>query len=169
MRIGNPAYPSLTFSFGAEAALGGFDFSILFTGGALSTVNMLDYSAWRPFLNYGTAFEWAKGAWVFYPEARLDNRDTATFPRLTAEQNDHNYRPSSFWIKDNNYLRLQDVEIGYNIPFKNSAIKKTRVCLTGYNLLTISSLLWKYKMDPETVNYGYPAAQSVTLGLQIVF
>ena len=169
VRIGNPAYPSLTFSFGAEAALGGFDFSILFTGGALSTVNMLDYSAWRPFLNYGTAFEWAKGAWVFYPEARLDNRDTATFPRLTAEQNDHNYRPSSFWIKDNNYLRLQDVEIGYNIPFKNSAIKKTRVCLTGYNLLTISSLLWKYKMDPETVNYGYPAAQSVTLGLQIIF
>ena len=169
VKIGNPAYPSLTFSLGSELTFGNFDFSFLFTGGALSTVNMLDYSTWQPFLNYGTAFEWAKGAWVFYPEAKLDTRSKATFPRLTTEQNDHNYRPSSFWIKDNNYIRLQDVEIGYNIPFKNAGIDKMRVCLTGYNLLTISPLLWNYKMDPETVNYGYPAAQSVMLGLQIIF
>ena len=169
VKIGNPAYPSLTFSLGSELSFGNFDFSFLFTGGALSTVNMLDYSTWQPFLNYGTAFEWAKGAWVFYPEAKLDTRSKATFPRLTTEQNDHNYRPSSFWIKDNNYIRLQDVEIGYNIPFKNAGIDKMRVCLTGYNLLTISPLLWNYKMDPETVNYGYPAAQSVMLGLQIIF
>ena len=169
VKIGNPAYPMLNYSLGAEVSWGGFDFSFRFTGNALSTVNLLDYDAWKPFLNYGTAFEWAKGAWVFYPEAKLDTRATATFPRLTTEQNDHNYRASSFWIKDNGYVRLQDVEIGYNIPFKNSGIDKMRVCLTGYNLLTISPLLWKYKMDPETVNYGYPAAQSITLGLQITF
>ena len=167
--VGNPAYPSLTFSFGAETTFAGFDFSILFTGGALSTVNLLDYRAWTPFINYGTAFEWAKGAWAFYPEANLDTRKKATFPRLTTEQNDHNYRPSSFWVKNNDYLRLQNVEIGYSIPFKNSGIDKMRVCLSGYNLLTISNLLWKYKMDPEAVGYGYPAAQSVTLGLQISF
>ena len=169
IRIGNPSYPMLTFSFGGEIDWAGFDFSVLFTGGALSTVNLLDYRAWTPFINYGTAFEWAKGAWVYYPEAKLDTRKTATFPRLTAEQNDHNYRSSSFWIRDNNYLRLQNVELGYNIPFKNSGIDKMRVYLSGYNLLTISELLWKYKMDPETVNYGYPAAQSVMLGLQISF
>ena len=169
VRIGNPSYPSLTFSFGAQADWKGFDISVLFTGGALSSVNMLDYSTWQPFLNYGTAFEWAKGAWVYYPEAKLDTRKKASFPRLTTEQNEHNYRSSSFWIKDNDYLRLQDVEIGYSIPFKKAGIDKMRVCLSGYNLLTISDLLWKYKMDPETADYGYPAARSVMLGLQISF
>ncbi|MBO4610871.1 MAG: hypothetical protein J5668_02070, partial [Bacteroidales bacterium] len=127
-----------------------------------ATVNLLDYSAWKPFLNYGTAFEWASGAWAYYPEAQIDTRKTATFPRLTAEQNEHNYRSSSFWIKKNNYLRLKNLELGYSFD-------KLRVYLSGQNLLTVSSVLSKYKMDPETVNYGYPAAKSVCAGVQINF
>ena len=169
IKVGNPSYPMASFSFGAEARAWGFDLSVLFTGSAGSTVNLLDYKAWQPFLNYGTAFEWAKGAWVYYPEANLDNREKATFPRLTAEQNDHNYRASSFWVKNNDWLRLQNVEIGYTVPLKQGAVDNFRVCLSGYNLLTLSSLLWNYKMDPETANYAYPAARSVNLGLQISF
>jgi hypothetical protein len=72
-------------------------------------------------------------------------------------------------VKDNAWLRLQEVELGYTIPLKTKAIKNFRVCVTGYNLLTLSTLLAKYKMDPETANYGYPASQAVNLGLQISF
>ena len=61
------------------------------------------------------------------------------------------------------------MELGYTIPVDSKVIKNFRVCLTGYNLLTLSSLLSKYKMDPETVNYGYPASKAVNLGLQISF
>ncbi len=167
--VGNPAYPMLTLNFGAEAAWKQLDFSILFTGSLGSTVNLLDYSQWQPFINYGTAFDWAKGAWVYYPEAKLDNRKTATFPRLTTQQNDNNYRASSFWIKKNDYLRLRSLEVGYNMPFGKEKKDNLRVCLTGENLLTLSTVLWKYKMDPETVNYGYPAARSVMLGVQVSF
>ena len=169
VRIGNPSYPMLGFSLGGRADWAGFDFSFLLTGSAGSTVNLLDYAAWKPFLNYGNAFEWAQGAWVYYPEAKMDTRDTATFPRLSTGQNDHNYRSSSFWVRDNAYVRLQEVELGYTLPFKESAIRQLRLCLTGYNLLTLSSLLSNYHMDPETVNYGYPAAMAVNLGLQISF
>ena len=168
VRIGNPAYPSLSFSLGAQATFMGFDLSFLLTGSAGSTVNLLDYAEWKPFLNYGNAFEWAKGAWVYYPEAGLDTRATATFPRLSTGQNDHNYRSSSFWVKDNAYVRLQEVELGYTLPLKG-AIRQLRLCVTGYNLLTLSSLLARYHMDPETVNYGYPASKAVNLGLQIAF
>ncbi|MBO4635142.1 MAG: SusC/RagA family TonB-linked outer membrane protein [Bacteroidales bacterium] len=170
VRIGNPAYPMASFSLGGQVALYGFDFSFLLTGSFGSSVNLLDYDAWKPFLNYGSAFEWAKGAWVYYPEAKLDTRQTATYPRLSTGQNDHNYRPSSFWVRDNTYLRLQEVELGYSIPFKEgSRIDQLRIYLSGCNLLTLSSLLRDYKMDPETVNYGYPAARSFNLGLQISF
>ena len=160
--LDNPSYPTLTFDFGGSAQWRGFDLSVLFTSAFGATVNLLDYSAWKPFLNYGTAFEWASGAWAYYPEAQIDTRKTATFPRLTAEQNEHNYRSSSFWIKKNNYLRLKNLELGYSFD-------KLRVYLSGQNLLTVSSVLSKYKMDPETVNYGYPAAKSVCAGVQINF
>lgn len=166
---GNPAYPMFSFSFGGDFSYKNFDLTILFTGSVGSTVNLLDYSAWKPFMNYGTAFEWAKNAWVYYPEAKLDTRETATFPRLTAKQNDNNYRASSFWIRNNNFLRLSNLEFGYNIPFKNGKIDRLRVYLQGQNLLTVSSLLWKYKMDPETTNYGYPSALSVNAGIQLSF
>ncbi len=167
--LGNPSYPMLTVDFGGQAEWLGFDLSVLFTSSFGSTVNLLDYSAWKPFLNYGTAFEWAKGAWAYYPEAQVDTRKSATFPRLTTGQNDHNYRSSSFWVKDNNYLRLKNLELGYTLKFPGSSVEKLRVYLSGQNLFTVSTLLWKYKMDPETVNYGYPAARSVCAGVQISF
>lgn len=173
VKIGNPAYPMATFSLGANVEYKGFDLSMQFVGSAGSTVNLLDYSAWQPFQNYGTVFEWAKEAWAYYPEAKIDTRSTATFPRLTLESNDHNYRASSFWIKKNNYLRLQNVELGYELSninaVRRAGLNRCRVYVNAYNVLTLSSLLWKYDMDPETVNYGYPAAKSVNMGVQLTF
>lgn len=166
---GNPAYPMVSFSLGTSLSFRRFDFSLLFTGSAGSTVNLLDYSPWQPFVNYSTAFEWAKEAWVYYPGAKLDTRSSAKFPRLTTRQNENNYRPSSFWIKDNTFLRLSNVEVGYNLPLGKSGSDTLRIYVQGQNLLTLSPLLWKYKMDPETVNYGYPSAMSVCAGLQITF
>ena len=173
IKIGEPAYPSAVLSLGSELNWKGFDFSVLFTGSFGGTVNLLDYPQWRAFENYGTAFEWAKGAWVFYPEAKLDTRDTATYPRLSTSTNDNNYHASSFWIRKNNWLRLQNIEFGYelsNIPaVRNVGLHRCRVYINAYNILTLSSLLWECKMDPQTTNYGYPAAQSVNIGLQLTF
>lgn len=171
--VGAPAYPSTTFNFGASLEFKGFDFSMLFVGSAGSTVNLLDYSVWRTFENYGNAFEWAKGAWAFYPEAGLDTRAYATYPRLSLQSNDNNYRTSSFWIKDNDYLRLQNVELGYEFStlkgVRNLGITKCRLYVNAYNLLTISSILREYKMDPATADYGYPNVKSFNMGVQITF
>ena len=171
--VGRPAYPSTTFSLGAALEFKGFDLSMLLVGGAGSAVNLLDYPEWRAFENYGTAFEWAKGAWAQYPEAGLDTRQTATYPRLSLTSNDNNYRTSSFWMRDNNYLRLQNVELGYEFStikaLTNAGITKCRVYASAYNILTLSSLLKDCKMDPATTNYGYPNVRSVNLGVQITF
>lgn len=162
VRIGNPEYPTTTFSFGFNLRYKAFDMSALFTGTAGSSVNLLDYPQWRTFENYGNAFEWARNAWVFYPEARLDTRDTATYPRLSTTTNENNYTSSSFWIRDNSYLRLRNLEFGYTY-------KGMRAFVRGYNLLTFSKLLRECKMDPETVNYGYPQGRSYNIGVQFTF
>lgn len=171
--IGNPGYPNLTFSFGADFAYKGFDISFMFTGTAGSTVNLLDYAAWKPFLNYGNIFEWARGAWAYYPEQGIDTRETATFPRLTTVHNDNNYRASTFWIRKNDYIRLQNVEVGYDLAsiraIRNAGISKCRLYVNGLNLFTFSNLLKECKMDPETAYYGYPALKSANVGVQISF
>lgn len=173
VKIGEPGYPKWSYSFGGEFSFRGFDLSFLFTGNAGSTVNLLDYSTWRPFQDYGNAFEWAKGAWAYYPEQGIDTRDTATFPRLTTQQNDNNYRSSSFWIRKNNFLRLQNVELGYDFAafksVRNAGISKCRLYVNALNLLTVSDLLKDYDMDPEAAHYGYPALKSMNVGVQISF
>jgi len=171
--IGAPSYPKLQYSLGADFAYKGFDLSFMITGSAGGTVNLLDYAAWKPFLNYGNVFEWARGAWAYYPEQGIDTRETATFPRLTTQQNDNNYRSSTFWIRKNNYLRLQNVEVGYDFAtlraVRDAGISKCRLYINGMNLFTFSSLLRECKMDPETAYYGYPALKSVNVGVQISF
>lgn len=162
VNIGNPSYPSTSFSFGAELKYKSFDLSLLFTGTAGSTINLLDYPQWRTFEDNGNAFAWAQGAWVYYPEAKLDTRDTATYPRLSTTTNENNYTSSSFWIRKNNWLRLKNLELGYTV-------KGCRIFVRGYNLLTFSRLLSDYDMDPETVNYGYPQGRSYNAGIQITF
>lgn len=162
VKIGNPSYPSTSFSFGAEFKYKSFDLSLLFTGTAGSTINLLDYPQWRTFEDNGNAFAWAQGAWVYYPEAKLDTRDTATYPRLSTTTNENNYTSSSFWIRKNNWLRLKNLELGYTV-------KECRIFVRGYNLLTFSRLLSDYDMDPETVNYGYPQGRSYNAGIQITF
>lgn len=161
------------YSFGADFAFRGFDLSLLFTGSAGATVNLLDYDTWKPFNNNGNVFRWAENAWAYYPSQNIDTRETATFPRLTTQQNDNNYRASSFWIRKNNWLRLQNVELGYDFAtlraVRDAGITKCRLYVNAYNLLTFSELLADYDMDPETANYGYPALKSVNVGVQISF
>lgn len=171
--IGAPAYPLASFNLGFEFNYKAFDFSMILAGTAGSTVNLMDYQTFRPFVNYGNAFAWAKKAWAFYPEAGIDTRKNAAFPRLTTQQNDHNYRSSSFWIKKNNYLRVQNIELGYDLAslecVRRCNISKCRFYISGHNVFTLSKLLMDYKMDPETVNYGYPNASTYNLGFQISF
>lgn len=169
VEIGRPAYPLSVLSFGTQLNWRGFDFSALFTASLGSTVNLLDYQPWRTFENYGTAFEWSKQAWAFYPEAGLDTRKTATYPRLSTRTNDNNYHDSSFWIRKNNWLRLQNIELGYELTALPAFLDRCRVYINAYNILTLSKLLRECKMDPETANYGYPATKSVNVGVQFTF
>ena len=172
VQIGNPAYPQWGFSFGGEVAYKGFDFSVFFTGTTGSTRNLVDYNEWRAFYNYGNAFEWAKGAWAYYPEQNIDTRANASYPRLTTQQNENNYRASSFWIRKNDFLRLKNIELGYDFSnqyfVKEAKISKLRLYVNAYNPLTFSSLLKDYNLDPESA-YGYPATKSYNVGIQITF
>src|SRR5574344_1197021 len=66
---------------------------------------------------------------------------TATYPRLTTETSDNNFRNSTFWLYSTDRLNLSMVQITYDMPqkwFNNFFISGVSVYLSGSNLLTIS-------------------------------
>jgi TonB-dependent starch-binding outer membrane protein SusC len=67
---------------------------------------------------------------------------------------------STLFLKDASYIRLRNVQLGYNMPVpENSKIKAMRFTLTGNNLV----LFTNYYADPEVAR-GVPSAQQRNIG-----
>jgi TonB-linked SusC/RagA family outer membrane protein len=171
-QIGDPSYPPLTYAFGGSVAWKGFDLNIMFRGAYGASVNLMNFhSRFVAFMDNRNAYEIAKGAWAYYPEQNIDTRKTATYPRLSAANNENNYRNSSFWIRHNDFLRIQHLELGYNIApgiWKSKDISQLRIFLNATNPFTWSSLLKDYDMDPES-SFGYPSLKSFSAGVSFIF
>lgn len=102
----------------------------------------------------------------------------AAYPRLTSNTNrnaNNNFIDSDFWFIDCAYVRMKDLQFGYD--FKYSALKKydwlsrLRVGISGQNLFTISKSKI-YGIDPETgtsSGYVYPVERTLALTVNIGF
>ena len=171
-QIGKSAYPEWYFSFGGKFAYKGFDLEVLFQGAAGMSVNLLDNkNQVVAFVDNGNAYEIAKGAWAYYPAEGIDTRATATYPRLTTLSNENNYQTSSLRVKNADYLKLRNLELGYNFASRKvqeAGISNLRVYLSAQNLATFSGLLRKYNLDPERLS-GYPTVTSYNVGVSITF
>ena len=98
----------------------------------------------------------------------VENQATATYPRLTTNTNDNNYRSSDFWIYSTNRIDLANLQISYDFPKKmiqNSFLSELGVYVNGSNLLTISP-------ERETMELsigGSPQTRFFNLGLKALF
>jgi TonB-linked SusC/RagA family outer membrane protein len=170
--IGDPAYPKLAYSFGGDISWKGIDLSIMFRGTYGSSVNLMEYSSrFIAFMDNHNAYDIAKGSWAYYPKQGIDTRKEAIYPRLSVTNNDHNYRNSSFWMRNNDFLRVQHIELGYSFPagmLISTRLAKARVFLNATNPITWSSVLKDYNMDPESF-YGYPSLRTFSVGASLTF
>lgn len=170
--IGNPAYPKLNYSFGASLYWKGLDFNIMFRGASGASVNLMNHQAqFVAYMDNRNAFPIAQKAWAYYPDQGIDNRSNASYPRLTTLSNENNYRTSSFWIVSNNFLRIQNIEVGYDFTdtlIPSSTLSSLRLFVNATNPFTWSKLLKDYDMDPESY-FGYPAIKSFSVGVSVTF
>ena len=163
-RIGRSWIPEWTFNFGGKLAWKGFDLEIMFQGVAGVSINLLDnWNQTVAFIDNGNAYALAKGAWAYYPVQGIDTRATATYPRLTTQSNQNNYRLSTFWLKDGSFIKLRNLELGYTVK------EGMRVFVNGQNLFCISPLLSEYNLDPENASGMYPQLKSFNAGISMTF
>lgn len=166
--------PLVNFGLTFSAQWRGIDMSVLFQGASrryvtpgefmyqplwASTNAITDFlDRWHPAEvganPYDPATKWVEGTHAF----------TGSNPNSN----------SLFNVQNARYVRLKNIEIGYNLPkkwLKPLHIQSLRVYANGYNLLTLSPL--KYQ-DPEFLSmssygYNYPINKTVSLGANIKF
>jgi TonB-linked SusC/RagA family outer membrane protein len=95
-------------------------------------------------LDYTTANRWTP-----------QNNVNATLPRLTLGANNNNQQSSSFWLRNADYLRLKNLELGYSLPSKmlsKAKINRLRLFVNAYNLFTVSQLA---DVDPESGSISF--------------
>ncbi len=104
-------------------------------------------------------------------EGRLDYQvvQQGSYPRLTTQSSDNNFRNSDYWIYKNDRINLSRVQLSYELPkhlfADNSVIKGINVYVSGYDLLTIS----KEREVLEMNIGGAPQTRSVNAGVKVTF
>ena len=151
------------------ASYKGFDFSALLQ----STSGRWDF--WLDYYNDTNVPADRMGFQEFhwYDTWSLDNRG-ATLPRLmTGDGGNRNRTESTFTLYDASYLRLKNLQLGYNIPaslLKKISVDRVRIYATAENLLTFSK--WP-GVDPEKPKGDnidvYPLVKTYSVGINIGF
>ena len=161
-------------NFGGEYK--GFDFSILFQGADNVSIKYFGRSMWPFAKGEESAKSLIKERWT---QERYEAGEKITFPRLSLNPNgetDHNYRPSTLWIRDASYLRLKNLEVGYTFTggfVKRLNLNSVRLYFNGSNLFTWTDVV---DLDPEAPSRSgnveintYPLQKVYNIGLNINF
>ena len=110
----------------------------------------------------GKYSEVVRGRWT--PETA----ETATYPRLTTQNNTHNFRNSDFWMYSTDRFNLSKVQLTYDLPrslFQGTVVKNLSVYAYATNLLTIS----KERETLELTTGAAPQNRFYNIGFKIGF
>jgi TonB-linked SusC/RagA family outer membrane protein len=157
--------PRYTYGLNLNAEYSGFTFNA-FLQGVGKADGYLYGRAIQPFFSGASAYEVHKDYWT--PE-----NPNAQFPRLTWGDAGNNYQQSSFWMKDASYLRLKNVQVGYNLPksvIKSLKISQARIYINGQNLFTIDKFWDGFDVEtPVGTGTNYPMVKTYSIGLDLKF
>lgn len=162
------AIPKVTYGFNASFEYKGFDFSFDLQGAYGNKIyNAKRQANFSPYIN-----------WDISRLGRWNGEGTSNSePRIGAYKN--NYEVSDYFLESGSYLRINNVQLGYNLPksvlLKLGGLTGIRVFLSGQNVYTFT----KYTgFTPEIgggpLNTGvdqtpYPLAATFTAGLNLKF
>ena len=172
--MGNPRSPELMFGIPFGFQYKNFDFSVLLQGATKSSI-LLNGAAVFDFPQFeqdkiGRVKKMHLDRWT--PETAA----TAKYPALHYGTHDNNKNGnSSLFLYDASYLRLKNVEIGYNVSpklLRKFHVQQARIYVQGLNLLTFDKL-GDVDIDPETKSGDgaswYPIQKVFNCGIDITF
>ncbi len=159
--------PQFTGGMNINLGYKSFDLSILFQGtlGGLQYIGQTESGDIGNYLKYAYDHRWT-----------IDN-PSSTDPRLANRNNTYytnfdNAGANTYYLKSNNYLRLKNIELGYNLPSEIGSkigVGNLRVYVNGLNLITFDKIkIW----DPEATSSNgqyYPQSRVLNAGVRVTF
>lgn len=165
--------PDWTYGLTLNAEWKGFDLHALFQGTIGSDIFDIAQRADVPGAN--------RPAWILN---RWTGEGTShKIPRATSVDGNRNWRASDLYVKNGDYCRLKNIQLGYTIPVsvtQKAGLENLRIFISAENLLTFTG--YKDGFDPEIgsssnpgqnnqgVDKGnYPQARTFSFGASIAF
>lgn len=151
------------YGFNINFGYKNLDFSANFYGKLNAYRYMSGYEGW--------AFYLTQNARPMHNDAWTPQNPDASYPRLTIVNSSNDYVFSSYWYRKADYLKLQNLQIGYTFPkslLEKVNIDYLRLYVTGQNIATFTNY---DGFDPEASGDGgyYPIPQTWAFGLNLKF
>ncbi|GAB4417586.1 MAG: TonB-dependent receptor [Bacteroidia bacterium] len=165
VRLDQSATPVFNFGANFQLQFGDFDLSVLLQGALGAAIRIQTESGdIGNFLKYSHDNRWS-----------IEN-PSSEHPRLASRGDTYftggNFGNNTYFLFSKDYIRLKNIELGYNIP--QAALDKVRlgglrVYVNALNLATIAA---NNIFDPEAVagsGVYYPQARVINLGASVTF
>ncbi|MEX2565421.1 MAG: hypothetical protein WD431_05730, partial [Cyclobacteriaceae bacterium] len=179
---GRGTFPRFTYGINGSFSWKGFDFSMLWQGAGLYNFNLRSSpDLTMPFYADNSPITYiANNAYIPENPWMPSNTSGATRPIFATDGYNRSHRSyagnSQFWLVNGAYVRLKNVQLGYNLPKEMLAkygIENSKIFVSGYNVLTFSQLDF---LDPEADTsparaFGdyHPPVGTYNLGLMLNF
>lgn len=176
--IGNTHIPNFVYGAGLNMRWKGWDMNVLLQGSGMSdffingnSIYLFQGKEVGNILEYMTN---PNDRWISREISGSESTENpnAFIPRLSYGNNPNNFQNSTFWLRDGRYLRLKNLEFGYNFPKRiaNSIYAENiRLGFIGQNLLVFSPFKW---WDPEIGSSNgakYPISKTFSFNFMINF
>ena len=157
--------PQLVYGISAGAQWKGFDFSMLLQGQGNSQQYFLPEAG-----TIGNLTKtWADNR---YSPTNLRGTYPRAVTRTSASLSGGNDNRTDFWLVNTSFLRIRNIEVGYNVPqsvLSKINLTSARIYVNGFNLATFTG---SSDFDPEVTDiqgHGYPQHKIYNVGATINF
>ena len=161
--------PAINFGANFYFEYKGFDLTVFFQGVGGVQVITKDYKEQTDLWAGVNVANLNKGTRVL--EAWSPSNPDSNIPALSTNNNNNETRVSTYFVEDGSFLKLRNIQLGYNLP--KSACDKMKMqnwrwFVSAQNVFTIHSAKFT-GVDPENPTFGYPIPLTVTLGTKVTF
>ena len=161
--------PAVSFGANFYFEYKGFDLTVFFQGVGGVQVITKDYKEQTDLWSGVNVANLNKGTRVL--DAWSPTNPDSNIPALSTNNNNNETRVSTYFVEDGSFLKLRNLQLGYNLPKKacdKMMMQNWRWFISAQNVFTIHSA--KYTgVDPENPTFGYPIPLTVTLGTKVTF
>lgn len=166
-----PNNPQMVYGFGVNLQYKGFYAGAFFQGVGRASVNLKATTSYFVPFTVGKDQSSARVEAADHWTASDPNNTNVLYPRLHTNDYANNSLNSTWWYRSGSFLRLKNVEFGYQFDKRiaqKMKMQNLRLYIQGTNLAVWDHVkMW----DPEIGNSGakYPINSTWTFGLDVTF